>query len=183
MDDILSLVESHSLTPHVWEDMLIEWDLRFPPNTIFHAWRSGALLKIVEKGYRALFGEYDEWYLDCGFGTFIDPDPSSATPAKHSFTDWCAPYKNWREVLAYDPLTRIPKDKQHLVIGEKVHLWTELTDTVTLGFMLWPRAAAAAEMMWRGKGEVEENTTRRLAVMRERLVKMGISAGVVQMEW
>ena len=48
--------------------------------------------------------------------------------------------------------------------------------------MLWPRAAAAAEVLWRGKGEVGEETTRRLAEMRERLVASGIKAGMVQMQ-
>ena len=77
----------------------------------------------------------------------------------------------------------IPDDQKHLVLGGEVHLWAELTDSVNLDFMLWPRTAAAAEMLWRGKGEVCEGTTRRLAEMRERLVKMGVRAGVVQMEW
>ncbi len=49
--------------------------------------------------------------------------------------------------------------------------------------MLWPRAAAAAEVLWRGKGEVGESSTRRLAEMRERLVARGVKAGIVQMEW
>lgn len=184
MDDILSLVNSYSLTPHVWEDMLIEWDLNFPSNTIVQSWRPGGLRKIVDKGYRALFGECDDWYLDSGLGTFIDPDTTIAESSiKHPFADWCPPYKNWRRVLAYNPLKDIPKEKHYLIIGGEVHLWTELTDSMTLDFMLWPRAAAAAEMMWRGIGEVEESTTRRLAVMRERLVKKGIRAGMVQMEW
>lgn len=49
--------------------------------------------------------------------------------------------------------------------------------------MLWPRAAAAAEVLWRGKGEVGESSTRRLSEMRERLVAHGVRAGMVQMEW
>ncbi len=49
--------------------------------------------------------------------------------------------------------------------------------------MLWPRVAAAAEVLWRGKGEVGEGATRRLAEMRERLVARGVRAGMVQMEW
>ena len=187
VDEMLSIVRSHSLTPHVWEDMLVEWDLRFPPNTIFQNWRPDGLRKIVDKGHLALFGECNEWYLDCGFGTFIDPVPDNdktPSPIKHPFADWCPPYKNWRRVLAYNPLKDIPEDKQHLILGGEVHLWTELTDSVTLDFMLWPRAAAAAEMMWRGpeKVQVGEPTTRRLALMRERLVKKGVRAGVVQME-
>ena len=184
MDHVVSLVTSKSLIPHVWEDMLLSWDLKFPTETIFQAWQPGGLAKIVDKGYRGIFGEYNEWYLDCGFGTFIDPDPKNpGSTIRPPFLDWATPYKNWRRVLAYDPLKDIPTDKQHLVIGGEVCLWGELTDTVTLDFMLWPRAAAAAEMMWRGKGDVGESTTRRLAEMRERLVKMGIRAGMVQMEW
>lgn len=49
--------------------------------------------------------------------------------------------------------------------------------------MLWPRAAAAAEVLWRGRGEVGEESTRRLAEMRERLIARGVRAGMVQMEW
>lgn len=190
VDDMLSLINSYSLTPHIWEELLLEWDLTLPPNTIIQNWRPDGLRKIVEKGHFALFGESTEWYLDCGFGTFIDPIPDTAnspsSPAiKHPFPDWCPPYKNWRRILSYNPLKDIPESQKHLVLGGEVNLWTELTDSVTLDFMLWPRAAAAAEMMWRGAGQVEigELTTRRLAVMRERLVKGGIKAGVVQMEW
>ena len=186
MNHILSLLESHSLTPIVWEDMLLEWDLKFPAPTIIQTWRSASsLAKVVEKGHRALFGPCEEWYLDCGFGTFIDPkdprDPDSAI--KYPYRDWCAPYKNWRQILSYDPLADIPEERKYLVVGGEVHLWGELTDGINLDGMLWPRAAAAAEVLWRGKGEVGEGTTRRLAEMRERLVARGVGAGMVQMTW
>lgn len=86
IDNVLSLVDSHSLTPHVREDMSVEWDLNFPPNTIFQTWRPGALAKTGDRGYRALFGECNHWYLDSDFGTFIDPDPSKANSLiKHPF--------------------------------------------------------------------------------------------------
>ena len=80
-------------------------------------------------------------------------------------------------------LANISEEDRHLVLGGEANLWCELTDSVSLDFMLWPRLAAAAEVLWRGKGEVSEASTRRLAEMRERLVKSGIQAGVVQMEW
>ena len=186
MDHVLSLLENYSLTPIVWEDMLLEWNLKLPPATIIQTWRSASsLAKVVEKGHRAIFGPCEEWYLDCGFGTFIDPkdpgDPNSAI--KYPYRDWCAPYKNWRQILSYDPLAGIPEEKKYLVVGGEVHLWSELTDGVNLDGMLWPRAAAAAEVLWRGKGEVGEESTRRLAEMRERLVARGIGAGMVQMTW
>ncbi len=49
---------------------------------------------------------------------------------------------------------------------------------------MWPRVAAAAEVMWSGTGKMaDEGTTRRLAEFRDRLVANGVGAGMVQMEW
>ena len=65
-----------------------------------------------------------------------------------------------------------------------MHLWGELTDGISLDGTLWPRAAAAAEVMWRGGGrEVGEEVTRRLAEMREGLLGREVRAGMVQMTW
>ena len=74
----------------------------------------------------------------------------------------------------------------HLLVGGEVHLWSELTDSVNLDGKLWPRAAAAAEILWKGPvgvGGVSEGVTRRLAEWRERVVGKGVRAEVVQMTW
>lgn len=183
--EVISLVHSHRLTPSIWEDMLLEWELELPANTIIQTWRSSAsLAQVVTKGHRALFGPCEEWYLDCGYGTFIDPDPANVdSPIKRPFHDWCGPYKNWRQIYSFDPLEEIPEEHRHLVVGGEFHLWGELTDSVNLDNMLWPRAAATAEVLWRDKVDVGEAATRRLAEMRERLVARGFRAGMVQMEW
>ena len=146
------------------------------------------------------------------------------------YNDYCSPYKNWRQVYTYDPLEEAEADDnddddnesqcRHKVkydssqiLGGEVHLWTEQTDALTLDAALWPRVAAAAEVLWRGgegndasaserkhskitsdlpsrskskpnlKLELSESVTRRLAEMRERLVRKKIRAGVVTMEW
>jgi len=52
---------------------------------------------------------------------------------------------------------------------------------VTSDGILRLRVAAAAEVLWRGKGEASEDTTR-IAEMRERLIFRGIQAGMIQME-
>ena len=62
-------------------------------------------------------------------------------------------------------------------------MWGEQTDGMNLDSMLWPRVAAAGEVLWRGKGEVSEGVTRRLAEMREWLVGKGIGAGPVTVTW
>ena len=183
MDHVIAHVQSTDLVPVIWEDMLLEWDLKLPPSIIVQTWRSStSLAAVTAKGYRALFGPCEEWYLDCGYGGFIDP-ANEQSPIERPFHDWCAPYKNWRQILTYDPLKDVPENQRHLVMGGECHLWGELTDSVNLDNMLWPRVSAAAEVLWSGSGEVGEETTRRLAEMRERLVVHGIRAGMVQMEW
>ncbi|MCJ1382086.1 N-acetyl-glucosamine-6-phosphate deacetylase [Xylographa soralifera] len=185
-DHVFALAAVHSLTPLAWEEILLDWDLTLPPSTIIQTWRKPAsLAAVVARGYRALFGPSTHWYLDCGLGTWMDPYPSKLVEmgTKAPYADWCPPYKNWRLMYDYDPLQGIPEKDRHLVIGGEVHLWGELTDSVGLDGMLWPRVAAAAEVLWRGKGEVKEGVTRRLAEMRERLVARGVGAGMVQMEW
>ena len=229
-----------------------------------------SLAEVTRRGHRALFGANSHWYLDCGHGLFLDEaDDSTDDDDNHGlntnanvhpkpavrppYTDYCAPYKNWRHVYAYNPLADLSTynernqdsdqkthsnnnnnhnynnntntnstskndskdsstthDPTTLILGGEVHLWTELTDTVTLDSMLWPRAAAAAEVMWGrrrlengGKKDhekdgakggkhgkttarvrVTEGVTRRLAELRERLVHgKGVGAAVVQMEW
>lgn len=57
---------------------------------------------------------------------------------------------------------------------------------MTLDSKLWPRAAAAGEILWLGfQGEkgVNEDVMRRLAGLRERFVARGVGAGVVGMAW
>lgn len=140
--------------------------------------------------HKTLFGPSSHWYLDCGFGFYVDPslrNPDLADPerdTKPPYLDSCSPYKNWRHIYSYNPLKGVQAELHHLIIGGEVHLWSELTDSVTLDGKLWPRVAAAAEVMWSETEKMpDEGTTRRLAEFRERLVARGIGASVVQMEW
>ena len=190
MSHACSLVHSHALTPVVWEEHILDYNLTLPRDTIVQAWRGAtpdrrsSLAELVGRGHRAIFGSNDHWYLDCGLGGWIDRDVSNPeSPIKSPFLDYCAPYKNWREVLDYEPLKDIPKSQQHLVVGGEIHMWGEQTDGANLDSSLWPRVAAAGEVLWSGKGAVGENATRRLAEMREWLVQKGVGAGPVQVTW
>ncbi|KAL6716237.1 Glucosamine-6-phosphate isomerase (Glucosamine-6-phosphate deaminase) (GNPDA) (GlcN6P deaminase) [Lecanora helva] len=188
IDQVISIAKSYGLIVIMWEEMILDWDLNLPNDIIVQTWRgsqNNPLAAILGKGHQVLFGSNAYWYLDCGHGTFLDLEPSNpVSPIAPPYLDYCSPYKNWRHMHAYNPLDGIPEDQQQLVIGGEAHLWGELTDSVNLDDMLWPRVAAAAEVMWSGSGKKpDEGTTRRLADMRERLVIRGIRAGVVQMEW
>lgn len=67
-------------------------------------------------------------------------------------------------------------------------MWSEQTDSWDLDFKLWPRAAAAAEVLWSGPSEEgkvwDSDVTWRLGMWRERLVEeKGIGASPVTMSW
>ena len=185
-----SIVRANGLSPIVWEELIVDWNLTLPTNdTIVQTWRSSAAIEeITSRGYKTLFGEYNYWYLDCGFGQWLDPiagDPN--TQIVPPYTDYCSPLKNWREIYSYDPLVNITDPAQRsLVIGGEVHMWGEQNDGDSLDNKVWPRAAAAAEVMWSGfvgPAGVNESVTRRLADVRERLVTMGVQPQPVQMTW
>lgn len=191
VDHLISIVQFHGLQPIVWEEMALEWNLTLPSSMTVQTWRStSALNAVLAKGHRVLFGSSSHWYLDCGFGYYVDPslqNPNLLDPArdiKPPYLDSCSPYKNWRQVYSYNPLEGVVEEHRHLIEGGEVHMWGELIDSISLDTKLWPRVAAAAEVMWSRTDRMpEEDTTRRLAEFRERLVARGVSSGMVQMEW
>ncbi|KAL8816935.1 MAG: hypothetical protein Q9191_008240, partial [Dirinaria sp. TL-2023a] len=195
LDHVLSITESHNIQPIVWEEMSLEWNLTLPKPVTVQTWRSASALNaVLAKGHRALFGSNSHWYLDCGAGSFLDPNPhlekdphpsdQDRSSVKPPYLDYCTPYKNWRHIYSYNPLDGVLPEHRHLIAGGEVHLWGELTDRVSLDGTLWPRAAAAAEVMWSLPRKLaDKDTTRRLAEWRERMVARGIGAGMVQMEW
>ena len=182
-------VRAAGLHPIVWEEMITTWNLTLDTNdTLVQTWLGeSSLAQVTNEGYEALFGEYNWWYLDCGFGQWVDPNiTNAATAIIPPYTDYCSPYKSWREVLAYDPITNLTASQAQKVAGGEVHMWGELTDPVNLDSKVWPRASAASEVLWSGphgvKG-VNETVTRRLADIRERMVSQGFGASLVQMTW
>ena len=83
-------------TPFVWEEMLLEWNLTLPKDTIVQTWLSpDSPKKVIEKGYRTITGNYMYWYLDCGNGQWLDFLPQSYAKF-FPFNDYCAPKKSWR---------------------------------------------------------------------------------------
>ncbi|KAL8689286.1 MAG: hypothetical protein Q9224_004673, partial [Gallowayella concinna] len=136
VDHVISIATAYSLTVIMWEEMVLDWNLTLPENVIIQTWRGSdddALGTIHKKGYKTIFGSNAHWYLDCGHGYFVDPEPSNPdSPIKPPYLDYCNPYKNWRHMYAYDPVADVPQSRIHQVVGGEVHLWGELTDSVSL---------------------------------------------------
>lgn len=179
-------VRAAGLIPVVWEEMLLFWNLTLGSDVLVQTWQSDdALSQTVAKGHKALAGNFNDWYLDCGKGQWLD-FPLNSTQAFYPFADYCSPIKNWRLIYSYDPLDAVPKNATHLVLGGEVHIWAEQTDGVNFDDMVWPRASAAGEVLWSGaKTEAGLNRSQveaspRLAEWRERMVHRGVKAGPIQ---
>lgn len=224
-------VRKRGLTPVVWEEVLLEWNITLGNDVIVQSWQSDeAVAQIAGKGHKVLAGNYNYWvslpchidhdeefvtghrnlpsylpktqlqfqmrstlltptqYLDCGKGQWLDFDPSASASA-YPYLDYCAPFHNWRLIYAYDPLSGVPEQHQHLVLGGEAHMWAEQTDAINLDRMIWPRGSAAAEVLWSGakdatgRNRSQIDASPRLSEMRERLVGLGIGAEPIQMPY
>ncbi|KAF1810839.1 hypothetical protein P152DRAFT_467564 [Eremomyces bilateralis CBS 781.70] len=182
-------VRHAGMVPIVWEEMLLEWNLTLGRDVVVQTWQSSAAVQqVVAKGHKALVGNYNFWYLDCGQGQWIDFPPDSSE-GFWPYADYCSPRKNWRLIYSLDPLDGIPANQTHLVIGGEAHIWGEQTDAVNVDRMVWPRAAAVAEVLWSGAKDAEGRNrsqveaSPRLAEMRERLVTRGVGSEPVHMPY
>jgi hexosaminidase len=89
-------------------------------------------------------------------------------------------------MYTYDPLANISVNLQGGIEGGEVLMWSEQTDSQDLDSKLWPRVAAAAEVLWAGIREESMllDATRRLGAWRERaVVELGIRMSPVTMTW
>ncbi|KAL8804564.1 MAG: hypothetical protein Q9182_002479 [Xanthomendoza sp. 2 TL-2023] len=180
-------IRAAGMTPIVWEEMLLDWNLTLGSDVIVQT-----------------------WYLDCGHGSWVDPPPTPdgiASPY-YPYYDYCSPLKNWHLMYSHSPFAslnfsptntsnttattptyNVPPNSSSLIIGGEVHIWSELTDPVNFDAVVWPRAAAAAEVLWSGNTDAQGKNrslvevSARLAPWRERMVQRGIAAGLVQMIW
>ncbi|KAI4227637.1 MAG: hypothetical protein L6R36_002272 [Xanthoria steineri] len=193
-------VRAAGMTPMVWEEMLLNWNLTLGSDVIVQSWLSDeSVAAIVRKGHKVLAGNYNYWYLDCGYGSWVDPPPSATNPY-YPYFDYCSPIKNWHLIYSHSPFASIsttntsspsyvPASSLDLILGGEVHIWSEKTDPVNFDSVVWPRAAAAAEVLWSGNQDANGRNRslvevgRRLGVWRERMVERGVGAGVVQMVW
>ncbi|TKA73999.1 hypothetical protein B0A49_03890 [Cryomyces minteri] len=181
-------VRAAGLTPIVWEEMLLVWNLTLGEDVVVQTWQSeAAVAATVASGHKALVGNYNYWYLDCGHGQWLDFAPGVSSREFYPYNDYCSPRHNWRVMYAYDPLEGVPANGTHLVLGGEVHMWSEQTDPVNLDRNVWPRASAAGEVLWSGakdaSGQNRSQITAspRLSEMRERLVARGVMAEPIQM--
>jgi hexosaminidase len=79
-------VRAMGLTPVVWEEMLLEWNLTLGSDVIVQSWRSDeAVAQITAAGHKALVGNYNYW---------VSETSSTYIPTNNFFsTTSCPPKK------------------------------------------------------------------------------------------
>ncbi|KAF8455486.1 glycoside hydrolase superfamily [Terfezia claveryi] len=179
-------VRKNGATPFVWEEMVLEWGVDLPKDVIVQAWLGDESVKgAVAKGYRVISGTYQNWYLDCGNGQWLDFHGDSLYP----YNDWCGPKKSWRAMYSYDPAKGLSAGQAKLVLGGEVHIWSEQIDEYSIDSTVWPRAGAAGEVLWSGRRDAQgknrtfSDASPRLAEIRERMVNWGIAASPIMQLW
>ncbi|KAK2724709.1 chitooligosaccharidolytic beta-N-acetylglucosaminidase-like isoform X2 [Artemia franciscana] len=151
-----------------------------PERYIVQIWTESSepsIASLYNKGYDLIFSNSDNWYLDCGYGSWVGDG-----------NNWCSPYKGWQLLYDNDPLEILANqgilnpDPQRIWGGEAA-MWTEQTDGGTLDGKLWPRGSAIAERLWSNPPGKWRTAEKRLVHMREVLCLRGIGADPVQPHW
>ncbi|KAL5523179.1 NAG1_1 [Sanghuangporus sanghuang] len=168
-------------TPVVWEEMVLEHNVTLSNEAVVMVWISSQhAADVASKGFRLVHGPSDYFYLDCGAGEWLGDDING--------NSWCDPFKTWQKAYSFDPFANLTAEQQALVLGGQQLLWTEQSGPQNIDSIVWPRAAASAEVFWTG-GTVADgglNVTEalsRLHEMRYRMVQRGVRAIPLQPEW
>ena len=124
--------------------MVLANNVTLANNTLVIVWiSSDDAVNVTAAGFPIVQAPSDYFYLDCGAGAWVGDFPSG--------NSWCDPFKSWQRAYSYDPLANITDAKsQALVKGGQSLLWTEQSGPQNLDSIVWPRAAAAAEVFWLG---------------------------------
>ncbi|KAI4490970.1 hypothetical protein M0802_010546 [Mischocyttarus mexicanus] len=147
---------------------------------IIQIWTTGtdlAIGRLISNNFKVIISNYDALYLDCGFGAWVGEG-----------NNWCTPYKGWQLIYDNSPSKILQKqgfgvNKQNLVLGGEVTLWTEQVDSSSVDSRLWPRSAAFAERLWSNPASTWIHAEHRILRHRQRLVQRGINADRLEPEW
>lgn len=163
-------------TAVVWEELVLTFPVTLANDTIVMVWISSSdAASVVEEGFRIVHSPSDYFYLDCGAGAWVG-----------NFTtgnSWCNPFKTWQKAYSFDPYANITESQRHLVLGGQQLLWTEQSSPNNIDPIVWPRAAASAEVFWSGPGGNVETALARLHDHAYRMTQRGIKAIALQPKW
>jgi len=153
-----------------------------PSEYVIQVWDQSSALtipKLLNQTYRVIISNYDAWYLDCGFGGWVN-----------SGNNWCSPYKGWQTIYQNKPYASntgnwIITDPNQLkqILGGEVALWSEQADALSMDTRIWPRASALGERLWSDPQTSWIRADDRMQLHRARIVSRGVNADTLQPLW
>ncbi|KAF9649786.1 N-acetylhexosaminidase [Thelephora ganbajun] len=179
--DVFTQAEHRALkdtgkTAVVWQEMVLSHQVTLANDTVIMVWISSAdAAAVVQKGFRIVHAPSDYFYLDCGGGGWVGDFPTG--------NSWCDPFKTWQKAYSFNPYTNISESQRHLVLGGQQLLWTEQSSPNNIDPIVWPRAAASAEVFWSGPGGNGQAALARLHDHAYRITQRGIRAIALQPKW
>ncbi|KAF8843280.1 N-acetylhexosaminidase [Paxillus ammoniavirescens] len=177
-------LEKLGKTPVVWEEMVLEHNITLSNNTVVMVWISSQNVEAVaQKGFRIIHAASDYFYLDCGAGEWIGDDPLA--------NSWCDPFKTWQKSYTFDPTANLTEAESKLILGGQHMLWSEQSSPHNLDSIIWPRAAASAELFWSGptgtgttaNGRNVDTALPRLHDIAFRMTNRGVATIALQPLW
>ncbi|KAF9573712.1 hypothetical protein EC968_008112 [Mortierella alpina] len=180
LDKVFGMYLAQGKRPLVWEEIALEHNVRLPNSAIVQVWKNSRNAKrVIEQGRPVILSGGDYWYLDCGSGSWLIGSQGES---------WCK-FSSWQRMYSYRLTDQLNAEQQRMVYGGEVCMWSEQTDSSNLDSNLWPRTAAAAEVLWSGDRDTQGEArpllpaAKRLEAVRERLTQMGVKAAPVFPSW
>ncbi|KAG0373350.1 hypothetical protein BGX24_011821 [Mortierella sp. AD032] len=180
LDRIFAMFLAQGKRPIVWEEMALEHNVRLPKSAIIQVWKDATnAKKVIAQGRPVILSSSEFWYLDCGAGGWLIGSEGQS---------WCK-FASWQRIYSYALTDGMTEEEQKMIYGGEICMWGEQTDSSNLHSNIWPRSAAAAEVLWSGtkdaKGHARPllDAARRLSAVRERLVQMGVRAAPMFPSW
>lgn len=119
-----------------WDEIL---DGQVPPSATVMSWRGiDGAIKAAKAGHDAILAPSPDFYID-----HVQSESDDEPPGRGGVMDW-------RHIYTFDVApTALDADERRYLKGVQVNLWTEhVRTTAYADRMLWPRAAALAELGW-----------------------------------
>merc|ERR550532_1405366 len=147
---------------------------------IIQIWTKGndsVVKELIEKDFRVIFSNYDAWYLDCGYSSWVGEG-----------NNWCSPYKGWQIVYDNSPREHYrnaggERFREQQILGGEAAMWTEQVDGAAVMHKLWPRVSALGERLWSEPETNWKQAELRMLDQRARQVERGTPADALQPEW
>ncbi|TIB45846.1 hypothetical protein E3P82_02545 [Wallemia ichthyophaga] len=177
-------LSEYNKTAVVWHELSTEYEMPLSDGTLVINWSTAdftsQILASQPSSVGIIHAASDYMYLDCGTGGWLGGAPDG--------TSWCDPFKSWQKIYSFDAYANMNESDRNRVAGGETTLWSEQADSANFESLIWPRAAAGAEVFWthpapETRTANADDALYRMNDVRYRLVDRGVHAAALQPLW